>query len=87
MDENKRKAIELLVDTSITSFATGLTSRYKREVDLDDGVINMKRNNCFIKDDKTASVKIFFEQLITNTEKAIIGSRKESGSFLPATSF
>ncbi len=48
MEGNKKKSIELLVDTSITSFAAGLTSRYKREVDLDDGVINMKKNNCFI---------------------------------------
>lgn len=48
MEENKKKAIELLVDTSITSFATGLTSRYEREVNLDEGVINMKKKNCFI---------------------------------------
>ncbi len=48
MEDNKKKAIELLVDTSIVSFATGLTSRYEREVNLDEGVINMKKNNCFI---------------------------------------
>lgn len=48
MDDKKRKAIELLVDSNIRSFVTGLTSRYEKEVDSDIGVVNMKKNNCFI---------------------------------------
>lgn len=48
MDTNKKKAIELLVDSNIRSFVTGLTSRYQKEVDSEIGVINMKKNNCFI---------------------------------------
>ena len=48
MDDNKKKAIEIIVDTSMSSFADGLFSRYESEVSLDDGVINMKKNNCFI---------------------------------------
>ncbi len=48
LEENKKNTIETIVDTAIKSFASGLYSRYEREKDLKDGVINMKKNNCFI---------------------------------------
>lgn len=48
MDSDKKRAIETLVDIAITSFAEGLVSRYRSEVDDINGVINMKKNNCFI---------------------------------------
>ncbi|MBR0541311.1 MAG: TdeIII family type II restriction endonuclease [Clostridia bacterium] len=48
MDEQKKKAIELVVDTAISAFAEGLISRYREEVNDINGVINMKKNNCFI---------------------------------------
>ncbi len=48
MDMQKQKAIEIVVDTAIDSFAEGLISRYTDEVDDVNGVINMKKNNCFI---------------------------------------
>lgn len=48
MDEQKRKAIQIVVDTAIASFAEGLISRYSSEIDDINGVINMKKNNCFI---------------------------------------
>ena len=45
---DKQRAIEVIVDTAVDSFSTGLVSRYGDEVDDVDGVINMKKNNCFI---------------------------------------
>lgn len=45
---DKRKTIEIIVDTAITNFAEGLITRYSNEVDDVNGVINMKKNNCFI---------------------------------------
>ncbi len=48
MDASKKNAIQVVVDTAITSFSEGLISRYSSEVDDEDGVINMKKNNCFI---------------------------------------
>ncbi len=48
MDTNKKKSIELLVDTAVSSFAVGLEERYTKEVDNPNGVINRKKNNCFI---------------------------------------
>ena len=48
MDEKKKNAIQVVVDTAIVSFAEGLVSRYTNEVDDVNGVINMKKNNCFI---------------------------------------
>lgn len=48
MSDEKKKTIEIIVDTAITNFAEGLISRYSNEVDDVNGVINMKKNNCFI---------------------------------------
>lgn len=48
MDAQKKNAIEIVVDTAVDMFAEGLLSRYEKEVDDDNGVINMKKNNCFI---------------------------------------
>lgn len=44
----KKRAIELIVDSAIEAFATGLVSRYTEERYDSNGVINMKKNNCFI---------------------------------------
>lgn len=46
--KSKQSMIELIVDTAIEAFATGLVSRYTAEVDDVTGVINMKKNNCFV---------------------------------------
>lgn len=48
MEKEKKKAIEIVVDVAIASFAEGLISRYTDEADKETGVINMKKNNCFI---------------------------------------
>lgn len=48
MEYNKKKSIEVVVDTAIASFSEGLISRYRAEVNDVNGVINMKKNNCFI---------------------------------------
>ena len=48
MPEEKQKAIEIIVDTAMVSFAEGLISRYSSEIDDINGVINMKKNNCFV---------------------------------------
>ena len=48
MDIDKKKAIQVVVDTAIDAFSEGLVSRYTSEVDDVNGVINMKKNNCFI---------------------------------------
>lgn len=48
MDNFKKKSIQAVVDSSITAFAEGLISRYSNEVDYPNGVINMKKNNCFV---------------------------------------
>lgn len=48
MEEQKKKSIQIVVDTAIEAFSVGLISRYSNEVDDITGVINMKKNNCFI---------------------------------------
>lgn len=48
MEKDKQKAIQVVVDSTISSFAEGLVSRYSNEINDSSGVINMKKNNCFI---------------------------------------
>lgn len=48
VEKSKEKSIQAVVDTAIISFAEGLTSRYENELTDKNGVINMKKNNCFI---------------------------------------
>lgn len=48
MAETKKRAIQIIVDVAIEAFAAGLISRYSKEVDDVDGVVNMKKNNCFM---------------------------------------
>lgn len=48
MDKETKKAIQIIVDSSISSFAEGIKSRFTEEVDDPKGVINQKKNNCFI---------------------------------------
>ena len=50
MNENKKKAICEIVDTSIKSFVAGLELRYEAEVNNPEGVINSKKYNCFINE-------------------------------------
>ena len=45
--DSQRIIIESIVDMAIDAFAEGLISRYTAEVADIDGVINMKKNNCF----------------------------------------
>lgn len=48
MNIDKKKAICEIVDSSIKNFVVGLEARYEAEVNDPEGVINSKRNNCFI---------------------------------------
>lgn len=48
MKLQKKKAIGIVVDTAVQAFSEGLICRYTDEVNDVNGVINMKKNNCFI---------------------------------------
>lgn len=50
MTSEKKKAVQSIVDTTVNSFAQGLLSRYSEEVKDGNGVINQKKNNCFISE-------------------------------------
>lgn len=50
MNVQKQKSIEIVIDTAVTAFSEGLISRYSEEVDDINGVINMKKHNCFISE-------------------------------------
>lgn len=48
MTNEMKVAVQAIVDSTICSFAEGLKSRYIDEVNDAQGVINQKKNNCFI---------------------------------------
>lgn len=48
INTEKINAIKAIVDSNIQSFIDGFEWRYTNEVDKPTGVINMKKNNCFI---------------------------------------
>ena len=48
LGHEKINAIKAIVDSNIQSFIEGFEWRYAAEVDKPTGVINMKKNNCFI---------------------------------------
>lgn len=48
MDEAKKSAIQNIVDREIKHFADSYETRFTNEVDDPDGVINSKKNNCFV---------------------------------------
>ena len=48
MNEEMKKSVQVIVDTAIACFAEGLKSRYVKEANDPRGVINSKKNNCFI---------------------------------------
>ena len=48
MDTLKKTKIEKIVDTEIYKFTTSFETRYTKEVNNPEGVINSKINNCFV---------------------------------------
>lgn len=48
MDEEKKNKIQNIVDREIKKFADSYETRFTNEVDNPDGVINSKKNNCFV---------------------------------------
>ena len=48
MDEAKRVAIQKIVDKEIKKFADSYETRFTNEVNNPEGVINSKKNNCFV---------------------------------------
>ncbi|MDO4303048.1 MAG: TdeIII family type II restriction endonuclease [Bacillota bacterium] len=48
MDEKKKTAIQEIVDREIKNFMDTYETRYAGEVSDPDGVINSKKNNCFV---------------------------------------
>lgn len=48
MDETKKGEIQHIVDKEIKKFVDHYENRFINEVDNPDGVINSKKNNCFV---------------------------------------
>lgn len=48
MDTLKKTKIEKIVDTEIYKFTNSFETRYTKEVNNPEGVINSKINNCFV---------------------------------------
>lgn len=49
MDKAKKKTIEQIIDTSIKAFAESFGAKHISQVGNPEGIINAKKNNCFIE--------------------------------------
>lgn len=49
MDKAKKKTIEQIIDTSIKAFAESFGMKHISQVGNPEGIINAKKNNCFIE--------------------------------------
>ena len=68
MNIQKKKAICEIIDASIKNFALGLQTRYKSEVQNSDGIINSKKNNCFIA--QLGEEFIFYSALVRSFDSS-----------------
>lgn len=66
--EEKEKVIKTIVETSINSFINGFEWRYRTELDKPTGVINMKKNNCFIAE--LGEEYIFYSAFVRSFDSA-----------------
>ena len=48
MDSNKKNAIQNIINREIKQFADTYEIRFTSEIDNPEGVINSKKNNCFV---------------------------------------
>lgn len=82
---NKKRAIEIIVDTAIEAFATGLVVRYENEVDDISGVINMKKNNCFIAE--LGEEFMFYSAFVRSFDSSFGNVLEQMGNKIAALSY
>lgn len=85
MESNKKRAIEQIVDVSIRSFADGLLTRYTNEVDDPTGVINSKKNNCFIAE--LGEEFMLYSALVRSFDSAFGGVLERMGNSIAKITF
>ena len=85
MDELKKIAIERIVDASISAFAEGLMTRYKEEVDDPQGVINAKKNNCFMAE--LGEEFMFYSAFVRSFDSSFGNVLEKMGNDLAALSY
>ena len=85
MDTKKEKNIRVLVDSTITSFAEGFASRYKGEIENPNGVINSKKNNCFIAE--LGDEFVFYSALVRSFDSSFGNILEKLGNSIAKVSY
>lgn len=85
MEKVKKDAIQIVVDTAISAFAEGLLSRYSSEVDDINGVINMKKNNCFIAE--LGEEFMFYSAFVRSFDSSFGGVLEKMGNNIAKLSY
>ncbi len=85
MDTKKRIQIQKIVDEEIEKFVNKFERRYLREVDDPDGVINNKKNNCFIAE--LGKEFMFYSAFVRSFDSAFGKKIEEIGNRIAELSY
>lgn len=85
MEITKKKTIQLLVDSAIKNFAEGFQSRYRGELKDPKGVINSKKNNCFIAE--LGEEFVFYSALVRSFDSSFGKVLENMGNSIAKVSY
>ena len=85
MDIVKEKAIRAIVNSSIKNFATGFELRHESDLTNPNGVINAKKNNCFIN--VLGDEFIFYSAFVRSFDSSFGNVLEDIGNAIAAFSY
>jgi len=85
MDSAKQRAIREIIDSSLKSFINGFEARYEGEIDNPNGVINSKKNNCFIAE--LGEEFIFYSALVRSFDSSFGNTLEAIGNSVAKLSY
>ena len=85
MDYQKEQAIRALVDQKIKAFAEAQYRRHRREAENPEGVINSKKNNCFIAE--LGEEFMFYSAFVRSFDSSFGGVLEDLGNEIARLSF
>lgn len=85
MEIIKEKAIRAIVNAAIKSFASGFETRHEKELNNPLGIINMKKNNCFIN--ALGDEFIFYSTFVRSFDSSFGNVLEDIGNAIAAFSY
>ena len=85
MNEELIKKIEMIVDKMFADFAKNLQSTFISEVNSDNGIINQKKNNCFIAE--LGSEFMFYSAFVRSFDSRFGNTLEKMGNSIAKLSY